>query len=85
MILNKIFLRRETFYAHTDPEKITQSETLSELKVLRNLTIQIYNGFYGQFFGRYYMFNTHFPLINEILDDRKFVDEYWKSQEDNLN
>ncbi len=85
MILNKIFLRRETFYAHTDPGKNSQSEKLSELIILRDLTIQIYNELYGQLFGRYYMFNAQSTLINEILDDRKFVDEYWRNQEDNLN
>ncbi|MEZ4803505.1 MAG: hypothetical protein R2797_12095 [Gelidibacter sp.] len=83
-ILNLIFTRRQTFYAHTDPNAGMETERLSDLKEIRDLTIKIYNELYGKLFGKYYMFNGISTLIDEILDDRKFVDEYWKSEEKKL-
>jgi hypothetical protein len=83
-ILNLIITRRETFYAHTDPNTGMETESLSDLKEVRDLTLKIYNELYGKLFGRYYMFSGISTLIDEILDDRKFVDEYWKSKEKKL-
>jgi hypothetical protein len=83
-ILYLIITRRQTFYAHTDPNAGMETERLSDLKEIRDLTIKIYNELYGKFFGRYYMFNGTSTLIDEILDDRKFVDEYWKAEEKKL-
>ncbi|WP_318345965.1 hypothetical protein [Flagellimonas baculiformis] len=83
-ILNLIITRRQKFYAHIDPNAGMETERLSDLKEIRDLTLKIYNELYGKLFGRYYMFNGIYTLIDEILEDRKFVDEYWKSEERKL-
>jgi hypothetical protein len=83
--IEKMLKRRETFYAHTDPDKLHEAETLEEIKKIRDFTKKIYNILYGKFFGKYYMFEGIKTLISEILDDRKFVDEYWKNKENKIN
>ena len=83
-MLNLIITRRQTFYAHTDPTAGMETESLSDLKKIRDLTLKIYNELYGKLFGKYYMFNGIGTLLDEILKDRKFVDDYWKSEESKL-
>jgi hypothetical protein len=84
LIITKINRRRETFYAHTDPDVKIESESLSDLKLILELSKKIYNNLYGKLYSRYYMFYHSEPIITSIIEDRKFVDDYWKNEEAKL-
>lgn len=83
-LITKINTRRETFYAHTDPDISIQSETLAELKEINELSKSVYNNLYGKLFSSYFMFYNHASLISPVIEDRKFVDEFWRKEEDKL-
>lgn len=85
IIITKIIRRRETFYAHTDPNVNIEAESLSDLKLILELSKKVYNNLYGKLFSRYFMFYNSEAIISPIINDRKFVDDYWVKQEGNLD
>ena len=83
-LIEKIKDRRLTFYAHSDPTKKVKPETLVEIKELLEFSKDIYNIFYGKFNSTTFFFDTNLASINNVLDDRKFKDDYLKEREQNL-
>lgn len=84
VILVKIKTRREKYYAHTDPTINVKPETLTELKEIKELSIWIYNLLFGRIFNVHYMFSSYIACIQPIIEDRKFVDNFWKNEETKL-
>lgn len=84
LLIEKIKDRRSTFYAHSDPSKQIKSETLKEIKELLDFSIELYNIFYGRFKGITFFFNPNLVSISNVLEDRKFMDNYLKKMESSL-
>lgn len=57
-IIKKITDRRNTFYAHFDPEKKSPPEKLKEIKELSNLAETIFQDIYNTLFDKSHFFNT---------------------------
>lgn len=81
-LINKINDRRLTFYAHSDPTKRVESETLAEIKALGEFAKKLFNMIYNRFLGVEFLFNINLASISQVLIDRKMVDDYWKSREE---
>lgn len=80
-LIEKIKDRRLTFYAHSDPTKKVEPETFVEIKELVEFSKEIYNIFYGKFNSATYIFDTNQASISNVLEDRKFMDDYLKERE----
>ncbi len=84
-LIEKISNRRSKFYAHSDPDAINyEKEKLSDIKELKDLAKLVYRQFYGSLYGVHFMFEVNIASIKPVLDDRKFVDDYYKGLEDEL-
>ena len=83
-LIEKIKERRLTFYAHSDPTKKVQPETLLEIKELLEFSKELFNIFYGKFKSTTFLFDTNLASINNVLEDRKFRDDYLNKVEQDL-
>lgn len=85
-LIEKISNRRTKFYAHSDPDSINyETETLSDLKKLRDLAKDIYRQLDGNLYDNYFIFEVNIASIKPILNDRKFVDDHYKGLEESLD
>ena len=84
-LLDKIKTRREKYYAHSDPDKQIEPETLAELTEIKELSKKIYNNLFGNLFYEYYVFSGNIESIQPVIEDRKTVDKQLKDSEKNLN
>jgi uncharacterized protein (UPF0332 family) len=68
-IVNKIKLRRDSFYAHFDPEKIKniEVESLSEIQELTAIAQKIYDIFFGGIKNSTFLF-VNFWSIDKVLE-----------------
>ena len=68
-IVNKIKLRRDSFYAHFDPEKIKniEVESLSEIQELTAIAQKIYDIFFGSIKNSTFLF-VNFWSIDKVLE-----------------
>ncbi|WP_231424964.1 hypothetical protein [Pedobacter sp. Leaf250] len=76
-LINKIKLRRSTFYAHSDPKNSVKPETLEEIKELKEFSKNIFNLLYGKFKDTHFSFNFNIASIRNVIEDRKLVDGYY--------
>jgi len=84
-LIEKISNRRRKVYAHSDPDSVNfATETLSDLKNLRDLAKSIYHQLYGKLFDSHYMFEVNIFSIEPVINDRKFVDNYYKDLESQI-
>lgn len=84
-IIEKISSRRTKVYAHSDPDSINfETETLKDLKNLRDLAKSIYLKLYGKLFDSHYMFEVNIFSIEPVINDRKFVANYYKDLKDKI-
>ncbi|SHK16327.1 hypothetical protein SAMN04488028_103208 [Reichenbachiella agariperforans] len=78
-ILEKVNNRRLKFYAHSDKDASDfQPETLSDLKVVKDLAIAVFHKINEGLTGVHFMFEINIASIDSVLEDRKLVDEYWQ-------
>lgn len=80
-LIEKFRARRDTFYAHTDPNKKAEVENLKEIKEICDLAKNIYNRLNGKIYDSIFLFDHNIASIGYVLNDRKFVDEYLKKME----
>lgn len=84
-LILKIINRRNTFYAHIDPNKKFPAETLKEIIELKELAKNIFIKLYAGFFDSYYMLNNTYWSINPVLDTSFFMYDHYKNLEDLLD
>lgn len=81
-LIEKFRSRRDTFYAHTDPKKISEVETLIEIREICELAKNVYNKVNGKLYDSTFLFSFNIASIGSVLNDRKFVDDYWSKLEE---
>jgi len=84
-IVDIISNRRNTFYAHYDPNKKFPPESLDDLKTIKETAKQVFDKLYGRFYGKNFFFSNHIWTINPVLESSKFCYDYNKDLEDNLD
>lgn len=86
---NKLNNRRLKYYAHTDTysnkDSIIPPENLSEIKELNEFTIEIFNYLNGKFQFEDHLFLPYITSIEKVLNDREFVNNYYKGLDDENN
>ncbi|MCF6132739.1 hypothetical protein [Flavobacterium wongokense] len=80
-LIIKIKNRRNTFYAHSDPEKKFPPETLGDLIEIKQLAVKLFQILYGGLFGSHYMFENYYWSVNPVLDTSIFMHDYYKNLE----
>ena len=83
--ISKVIDRRNTFYAHNDPNKKVEPEKLDELIAISKLAEKIFRRLYVGLLGRDYLFVIQHWSVKSVLDQSKFISEYYKNLENDMN
>lgn len=79
--ITKIKNRRDTFYAHNDPNKKFPPETLKDLIEMKKLAETVFQTLYGGFLDSHFMLKNTYWTINPIIDNSLFMYNYYKDTE----
>lgn len=75
-IINKIRERRDSYYAHFDPEKVhkIEVESLEEIKKLLSLAEEIYNRYFQGIYNSAFIFNVPMELSDFVKNIKFNID-----------
>lgn len=83
-IILKVKDRRDTFYAHYDPDKKLPAETLKDLIEMKELAETVFQALYGGFLGTHFIMKNTYWTVNPIFDSAYFMYNYYKDMENSL-